>query len=83
MKKMKERIRLFEKDSAILERIASQHGRRSKEYATLARAALALWYVLTEAHERFTAYLKNGKGDLTPEQRTHLLKMGIDPDKKG
>jgi hypothetical protein len=76
---MKERISLFEEDSKILEKLASQHGENSKEYAALKRAAIALWYALTEGHERFQKYIKKFEGDLSPEQRAHLIEMGIDP----
>ena len=77
--KMKDRISLFEEDSKILERLASQHGENSKEYAALKRAAIALWYALTEGHERFQKYIEKFEGDLSPEQKAHLKKMGIDP----
>jgi hypothetical protein len=76
---MKDRIHLFEEDSRVLENIAKQHGEESREYATLKRAGIALWYVLTEGHEKFKDYLDTFNGDLTPAQRVHLTEMGIDP----
>jgi hypothetical protein len=78
--KMKQRIHLFEEDSKILEALATQHAESSKEYAVLKRAAIALWYVLAEGHEKFKAYVDKFEGELSPEQRAHLIEMGIDPD---
>ena len=77
---MKERIGLFEEDSKILEKLAKQHGESSKEHAALKRAAIALWYALAEGHENFQKYIDKFEGDLSPEQRAHLIEMGIDPD---
>ena len=77
---MKERIHLFEEDSKILESIASKYDESSKEYAAVKHAAIALWYVLAENHDRFREYAIKFEGDLTPEQRAHLVAMGIDPD---
>jgi len=77
---MKERISLFEEDSIILENLANQHEENSKEYAALRRAAIALWYALTEGHENFQKYIDKFDGDLSPEQRAHLIELGIDPD---
>jgi tryptophanyl-tRNA synthetase len=76
-----EKVQHFEDDSKTLENIANQFGQGSKEYATLKRAAIALWYVLTEDHERFRQYVDKFEGDLTPEQRARLVAMGIDPDR--
>ena len=47
----KDRITAFESDARILEAIASQYSETSMEYATLKRAAIALWYVSTTTHE--------------------------------
>jgi hypothetical protein len=77
---MKDRIGLFEEDSKILEQLASQHGESSKEYAALKRAAIALWYALADGHESIQKYIDKFEGDLSPEQRAHLIEMGIDPD---
>ena len=77
---MKERISLFDEDSQILERLASQHGENSREHAALRRAAIALWYALTEGHDSFQKYIDKFDGDLSPEQRAHLIELGIDPD---
>lgn len=75
---MKSRIHLFEEDSKILETIARQYGEASPEYSTLKRAGIALWYALTEGHEKFKDYLEKFEGDLTPTQKSHLKEMGID-----
>jgi hypothetical protein len=76
---MRNRVHLFEEDSKILEAIARQYGEASPEYATLKRAGIALWYALTEGHEKFKDYLEKFEGDLTPAQRLHLKEMGIGP----
>jgi len=77
---MKQRIELFEGDSAILESVAAHYSEDSKEHTALRHAAIALWYVLTEGHEKFRDYVTKFQGDLSPEQRAHLVEMGIDPD---
>jgi hypothetical protein len=77
---MKERIDLFDEDSKLLESIAERYEVGSKEYSAVKHAALALWYALTEGHDRFMEYIANFEGDLTQEQRASLIAMGIDPD---
>lgn len=79
---LKERIFSYQQEAKILESVASHYAEDSKEYATIRHAAIALWYVLTEDYERFRDYAKNWAeaADLTPEQRAHLIAMGIDPD---
>lgn len=77
---MKQRIKRFEEDSKILERIANQYGEHSREYGALKRASIALWYVLSEGHDKFRRYIAKFEGDLSPEQRRELMEMGIDPD---
>jgi len=64
---MKERIDLFEVDSKLLESIARRYEERSKEYSAVKHAAIALWYALTEGHDRFREYIAKFEGDLTPE----------------
>lgn len=77
----RDRFNLFEEDSKILERIATQYGEESEEYRAMKHAAIALWYVLTgQGHQWFKEYLEQFEGELTPEQRKHLIEMGIDPD---
>jgi hypothetical protein len=78
---LKDRISAFENDAKILERIASQYDETSTEHAALKHAAIALWYVLTDNYEAFKDYVTKFEGDLTPEQRSHLTAMGIDPDR--
>jgi hypothetical protein len=77
---MKQRIELFEDDSAILESIAAQYPEDSKQRIALRHAAIALWYVLAEGHEKFRDYVAKFQGDLNAEQRAHLFELGIDPD---
>jgi hypothetical protein len=80
MMKMKQRLGLFEEDSKILETIAKKYGENSREYVAVKHASIALWYVLTEGHEKFKKYITKFEGDLTPDQRRELTAMGIDPD---
>lgn len=77
---LKKRMNLFEEDSRTLEELAKQYAENSREYVALKHAAIALWYVLAEGHEKFKRYVDQFEGDLTPEQRRHLIEMGIDPD---
>jgi hypothetical protein len=79
---MKRGIQVFEEDSKILEAIASQYGADSKEYAALTHAAMALLYVLTDGNEKFMEHVSAPESGLTPDQRAHLIGMGIDPDSK-
>ena len=79
---LKDRITAFENDAKILEHIASQYDETSTEYAALKRAAIALWYVSTSNYQAFKDYVTRFEGDLTPEQRSHLAEMGIDPDRE-
>ena len=78
---LKDRVSAFENDAQILEQIASQYDATSTEHAVLNRAAIALWYVLTTRYEEFKDYVTKFEGDLTAEQRSHLMAMGIDPDR--
>jgi len=78
---LKDRITAFENDAKILQRIASQYDETSTEYAALKHAAIALWYVPTSNYEAFKDYITEFEGDLTPEQRSHLTDLGIDPDR--
>jgi len=79
----RDRMRLLEDDSKVLESIANQFGEESREYIALKHAAFVLHYVLMgQGHEWFKDYLEKLEGDLTPEQRKHLIEMGIDPDAK-
>ena len=77
---LKERVNLFEEDSRLLEKISAQYAEDSNEYRALKHAAIALWYALAENFEGFERYVEKFQGDLTPEQRSHLEEMGIDPD---
>ncbi len=77
---MKRGIEIFEGDSKILETIAGQYGADSREYAALAHAGLALLYVLTEGNQKFMEHVVGPESGLTPEQRAHLIGMGIDLD---
>ncbi len=76
-----DRMRALEEDATLLERIASQYGDTSTEHAALKRAAMALWYVSTTHYEAFTDYVTTFGDELTPEQRSHLTAMGIDPER--
>jgi len=77
---MKERVDLFDEDSKLLESIAKRYEVGSKEYSAVQHAAIALWYALTDGHERFREYIAKFEGNLTQEQRKSLIAMGIDPD---
>jgi hypothetical protein len=80
--KAKERFNFLEKNAAILESISGQYKTDSAEYAALKNSALALSFAVIEEYERFAKYLADfdEDRDLTPEQRTRLIELGIDPD---
>ena len=68
-------------DAPVLEKIAGNYPEESVEYQVLKKAAFALLWSLTQHYAEFKEYLaKEEDGDLTPEQRQHLIDMGIDPD---
>ena len=71
---------MYEEDAKLLESIASRYDDSSKEHAAIKRAAIALWYVLTNDYDRFKDYVEKFEGDLSPEQRADLAALGIDPD---
>jgi hypothetical protein len=77
---LKQRVEQFENSAKILQSVASGFDENSKEYAAIKEATIALWYVLAEDHERFQEYVNKFHGELTPEQRAHLVSLGIDPD---
>ena len=77
---LKDRINVYEDDAKLLESIASRYDESSKEHAAIKRAAVALWYVLTNNYDQFKDYVKKFEGDLSPDQRAHLVAIGIDPD---
>ena len=77
---MQDRIRLFDQDAQLLELAANQYAEDSKEYAAIKHATIALWYVLREQYEPFRSYVTKFQGDLTADQRAHLVALGIDPD---
>ncbi len=77
---MKEQIHSFEHDSKILEGIAGRYCEDSQEHRAIKHAAIALWYALVADPDRFKEFVVTFQDDLTPEQRSHLLAMGIDPD---
>ena len=74
------RLKTFEGDAKVLEEIAQKYDESSREYLALKHAAIALWYVLTEGHDRYQANVATFEGPLTDDQRKHLKQMGIDPD---
>jgi hypothetical protein len=76
----KKRINLFDQDSKILEEIAEKYSEDSNEYCAFKHAAIALWHALGDDFERFQEYVVKFQSDLSPEQRSHLRAMGINPD---
>jgi hypothetical protein len=77
---LKSRVAAFENDSRILEKIVSGYPEDSIEYQALKRAAIALWYAMTERYVEFKEYVKKWDGDLSPAEKRHLKELGIDPD---
>lgn len=75
-----DRVKMFDDDSVTLEAIAKRFHESSPEYRALKHASIALWFVLTEGHERFAEYVAKFEGPLSEEQKTHLKQLGIDPD---
>jgi hypothetical protein len=78
---LQDAMRAFQDDASILQRIASKYGQPSTEYAALWRAGLALWYVSIKDYEGFDEFVRKCESGLTPEQRSHLTSIGIDPDR--
>jgi hypothetical protein len=77
----KERIVLYEKRAAILERVATGYAESSAEYGAIREAAIALWFGLTQQSGDFLEYLERwDRGELNPEERAHWRSMGINPE---
>jgi hypothetical protein len=71
----------YESDAPVLEKIAGNYPEESVEHQVLKKAAFALSWSLIRHYTEFKEYLANEEqGVLTPEQRRHLINMGIDPD---
>jgi len=78
---LKDRLELYERQAAILEKIANKYPETSEEYGAVRQAAIALWYALSQQQGDFLKYEEKwNRGGLTPEQQSHLRSMGIDPD---
>ena len=77
---LKQRIESFERDSKVLEKIASSYSEESQQYQALRRATIALWYVVRERYDEFREYVENFDRDLSPAEKQHLREMGIDPN---
>lgn len=75
-------MQLFEEDAAVLGALAQHYDENSKEHLALKHASIALWYVLLQGHEKFRDYIAQFGDKLTPDQRSHLAEMGIDPETK-
>lgn len=54
-------IAQFEKDSKILEAIAAKYPKKSKEYAAVERAAMALFWASFDRPEEFKAYVREAR----------------------
>jgi hypothetical protein len=78
---LKEKLDTYERQAAVLERVASQYGEGSVEHTAIRQAAIALWYALSQHGDDFLTRLDQwNRGDLTAEQVAHLKSMGIDSD---
>jgi hypothetical protein len=78
---LKERVELYGRQAAILERVANQYAEGSAERVAIRQAAIALWYALTEQKGDFLSFLQRWeKGELTLAEQAQLKSMGIDPD---
>jgi hypothetical protein len=80
---LKDRVKLYESQAAVLERVAKRYPAQSVEYRAIHQAAIALWYGLTQQPGDFLSYLEQWeRGELTAEQKAHLTAMGIDPEEE-
>lgn len=78
---LKDRLKLYERQAAILESVAKRYPETSAEYGAVRQASMALWYPLSQPHDDFVKYLEKwDQGELTPQQEAHLKSMGINPD---
>ena len=73
-------VALFERQSAILERIAKKYPESSAEYGAIRQAAIALFYALTGQSGDFLSFQERWDSELSAEQEAHLRSMGVDPD---
>lgn len=71
----------IEKNSDVLEKIASNYPEASEEYEAIKLSAIALYFVWqSEVRERFQTFLNDMDCELTEEERRHLKSMGIIED---
>ena len=69
------------KATAQLEVLSGKYPEASTESESIRHAAQALAYIFSEGQwDKFTKYLETFNSPLSPEQREHLISMGIDPD---
>ncbi|MFZ0294330.1 MAG: hypothetical protein WAL52_12055 [Candidatus Sulfotelmatobacter sp.] len=75
---MPTRFASYEKYAKQLERIAKTLDKKSAKYVALERAGWALAFTTMHHHEEFERFLKNHRGELTPDQVAHLRALHLE-----
>jgi hypothetical protein len=85
MKKKKFDIREFEEIARTLKSIAANYPKKSAEYKAIELAAKALIFACERTvAEEFEIFLSEFGKKLSPQQKQHLMKMGlVEADKNG
>jgi hypothetical protein len=71
------RFEQFEADAAVLKGIAERYPTGSKEHGTIRRAAYALAFAVMTSPEPFAEFIGSSEDDLTEEQQSYLMKIGL------
>jgi hypothetical protein len=73
---MIKRLAAFERDAAVLERVARQYDAASPEGMVLRRAGLALLFAaLNDNKEQFEAFLRRADADATADATAYLADL--------
>jgi hypothetical protein len=74
-----EMFKNYESASAVLAKIAEKYPEDTAEYKTLQQAGFALFFAVVQHGTEFEQFLTEVGQELTPEQKEHLIKLGIRP----
>ena len=72
-----DRFKELEKQTCILEKLATTLPRKSQEYIAVRNAAFALIFAMTEQYDSFIKFVTDTNNELTVAQKENLKKMGI------
>jgi hypothetical protein len=68
-------LEVFERDAAVLERVARQYEADSPEGMVLRRAGLALLFAAVNSNEKFEEFVRHADADATGEAEAYLASL--------